>query len=64
MKYFLEIDTVAVMEENANFFRVYHADSMHLKRQYDIKVILYISLDTQNKKWAAATTKYHVLNKP
>lgn len=38
MKYFVENDTVAVMEANASFFRVYHADSMQLRRQYDIKV--------------------------
>eukprot|EP00903_Cladosiphon_okamuranus_P013184 g12296.t2 len=37
MQYFSENDTVGIMEENANFFRVYHADSMHLKRQFDIK---------------------------
>ena len=50
MQYFSENDTVAVMEENAYFFRVYHADSMHLKRQYDIKVRPYIGLVTSIKK--------------
>lgn len=38
MEYFAENDTVAVLEPNASFFRVYHADLMQLKRQYDIKV--------------------------
>lgn len=26
------------MEANASYFRVYHGDSMQLKRQYDTKV--------------------------
>lgn len=38
IEYFSDNDTVAVIEPNANFFRVYHADSMQLRRQYDIKV--------------------------
>lgn len=38
MKYFSGNDTVAVMEATASFFRVYNAESMQLKRQYDIKV--------------------------
>lgn len=63
MQYFSENDTVAVMEENAKYFRVYHADSMHLKRQYDIKVRLYISLDIQNNTRTTATTKYHLFHK-
>lgn len=38
MQYFSENDTVAVIEGNANFFRVYDADSMLMRRQFDIKV--------------------------
>lgn len=38
IQYFAENDAVAVIEPNANFFRVYDARSMHIRRQYDIKV--------------------------
>lgn len=46
-----------MVEENAKFFRVYHADSMHLKRVYDIKVRLCISIATQNRTRAAVKNK-------
>lgn len=38
MKYFSSNDTVAILEPSAPFFRVYNAESMQLRRHYDIKV--------------------------
>ncbi|CAM9110180.1 unnamed protein product, partial [Hapterophycus canaliculatus] len=37
IQYFPANNTVAIIEENANFFRVYDADSMRIKRQYNVK---------------------------
>ncbi|CAM9649007.1 unnamed protein product, partial [Ectocarpus sp. 13 AM-2016] len=37
IQYFPKNDTVAIIEENARFFRVYDARSMHMKRQYDVQ---------------------------
>ncbi|CAM9771885.1 unnamed protein product [Ectocarpus sp. 4 AP-2014] len=40
LQYFLANDTVAVIDESADFFRMYHADSMHIKRQYEIQICI------------------------
>lgn len=49
--YFADNDTVAVLEANASFFRVYNADSMQLKRQYDVNV-------SNNKVTVESTTLF------
>ncbi|CAN0265919.1 unnamed protein product [Ectocarpus sp. 12 AP-2014] len=40
LQYFPANDTVAVIDESADFFRMYQADPMHIKRQYEIQICM------------------------